>query len=87
MSVELIKKVSVEVASESTLAFLKGDIESILKEDSPRNQKETVKRLEHALVNANYAGDLKAGKLSFILNDYLNGFDISDQLTRFQEAV
>lgn len=73
-TMELIRNVSVRVANESKLSFLKNDVNSILKDGTPFNQKETVKRLEHAFVNANYAGDLQAGELSFILSNHLRGY-------------
>lgn len=83
MTMELIKNVSVKVASESKLSFLINDINSILKNATPFNQKEIVQKLEHAFVNANYAGDYKAGELSFILSDYLKGYDVTEELKKF----
>lgn len=83
MTMELIKNVSVKVASESKLPFLLNDVNSILKSVTPFNQKEIVQKLERAFVNANYAGDYKAGKLSFILSDYLNGYDVIEELKKF----
>lgn len=85
--IELIKKVSVKVANKSELNFLKNDIESILKEEKPFNQKEIVEKLERTFVNANYAGDLKAGELSFIIKEYIRGFDVFSQLIDFNNSL
>lgn len=80
---ELIKSVSVRVAAESGLPFLINDVNSILKQETPYNQREIVEKLERAFVNANYAGYYKAGKLSFLFNDYLQGYDVFNQLNNF----
>ncbi|WP_079709837.1 hypothetical protein [Paraliobacillus ryukyuensis] len=73
MTIELIKRVSVKLASESDLPFIINDVNAILKNENVFDQRGTVKKLEHAFTNANYAGDYKAGEFSFILSDYLKG--------------
>lgn len=84
---KLIKEASIKVANKSELSFLKNDIESILKEETPFNQKEIVEKLERALVNANYAGDYKAGELSFIIKYYLEDYDVTSQLEDFINSL
>jgi len=87
-TIELIKSISLKVASESKCNFLLNDIKAVIEKDKMErvvsNGKELVKELEHALINANYTGDYKAGELSFLLQDYLRGYDVLTELKNFK---
>lgn len=81
---ELIKKVCIKIAKQSKLDFLLHDIETIIK-DAEKNMErniDMIEKLRQALVNANYAGDYEAGTLSFYLDDYLNNYDVREELEK-----
>ena len=86
--IELIKSISLKVANESTCKFLLNDIKAVIEKDKMErvvsNEKELVKELEHALINANYTGDYKAGELSLLLQDCLRGYDVLTELKNFK---
>lgn len=75
----LIKEKALKVASESNLEFLLNDVTKIAEGNFNKNK---VESLERAFINANYAGDYKAGLFSFLLSDYLDGYDIIEQLKK-----
>lgn len=81
-TIELIIEASIKVSHESKLDFLKNDTLNVLENEHNYTNKELVERLEKVFTNANYAGDYKAGKLSFLLNDYLNNIDVMESLRK-----
>ena len=81
---ELIKKVCIKIAKQSKLDFLLHDIETIIK-DAEKNMErnmDMIEKLRKALVNANYAGDYEAGKLSLYLDLYLNNYNVREELEK-----
>ena len=77
-TIELIMEASIKVAHGSKLKFLKNDLAAIAKENLSNN--EMVEKLKGIFENANYAGDYKAGQLSFLLDGYLNNYDVTEEL-------
>lgn len=82
---DLIKEVSLKVAKRSEKQYLLNDVNNIIDEygEDYRFRVPMIKQLEKAFTNANYDGCHLAGEMSFWLNDYLNGYDISQFLNEY----